>query len=88
MAQATEFVEFLVWPRNGQMKDAVTARVDLRAPIRLYDETPGSPYRAARARAWKIARRELEQSPSMPMCAEPHDWSDGVDCLSAEQVSA
>lgn len=85
---APEFVTFMVWPRNGTMKHAVEVRVDLRAPIKLYDEAIGSPFKQARARAWKIARRQLEQSPSMPMRAEPHDWSDGVEALSRAEVQS
>lgn len=88
MASApNDYVEFLVWPRNGTMKQAVHARVDLRQPIKLYDETPGSPFRKARARAWKIARRQLEVAPTMPMRAEPHDWSDSVDALNVGAAS-
>lgn len=79
---APEFVTFMVWPRNGTMAQAVSVRIDLKKPIKLYDETHLSPFRAARARAWKIARQQLEVGPSMPMRAEPHDWSDGVDALS------
>lgn len=82
-----DFVSFMVWPRNGTMSQAVEVRIDLRKPVKLYDEVARSGYRQARARAWKIARRILGQSPSTPMRAEPHDWSDGVEALS-ESVSA
>lgn len=77
-----DFITFMVWPRNGTMAQAVPIRIDLKKPIRLYDEQHLSPFCAARARAWKIARQQLEISPSMPMRAEPHDWSEGVDALS------
>jgi hypothetical protein len=81
-ATAPEFVTFLVRPRNGGGSAFVT--IPLKQPIRLYDESRGAPYRKVRARAWKQARRELECSPSMPMLAEPHDWSDGVGALSEQ----
>lgn len=81
---APEFIDFMVWPRNGNMRGARIVRVGLKQPVRLYDETPLSGYRKARAVAWRIARQELEQSPSMPMRAEPHDWSDGVEALSGQ----
>jgi hypothetical protein len=81
---APEFIQFLVRPRNGAGSTFVN--IGLRKPIKLYDDAPFSPYRVARAKAWKLARVALELSPSMPMLAEPHDWSDGVDALNRKHA--
>ena len=78
----TDFVEFLVRHKASGQSELV--RINLTRPIRLYDENDRG-YRVARAAARRKALRFMGQHPCSAVIAEPHDWSDGVDALSAEQ---
>jgi hypothetical protein len=80
--EAPEFIEFLIRPRKGTASTFI--KVALREPICLYDMA--GPYRAAKARASRKGRRELELHPCSPVTAEPHDWSDGVDKLTEATI--
>ena len=84
---ATEhWIEFYIRPKRGV--GSAEVRLNLKRPICLFDETPHSDYRKALARASRRARRELGLHPCAPVLSDPHDWSDSVDELSAEQASA
>ena len=87
MQTAEDFVEFLVRPVGKAKTGSAFIRIRLKQPIVLYDETRHSPFVGARAVAKRRGREELGLHPCANVTAEPHDWSDGVDELSANSTS-
>lgn len=79
---ATDFVEFLVRHKASGASELV--RVNLRQPVRLYDDHDRG-YRAARAFARRRALYFMGQHPCSRVTIEPHDWSDGCEKLTEQQ---
>ena len=78
---ATEFITFSTANGRGEYT------IRLREPVCLYNDSDRG-YRAARARAARHIKRQLELHPCSKVEIAPHDWSDGVDALSEKTLNA
>jgi hypothetical protein len=77
-----EFINFYVRTTDEDPARSTIVTIQLKQPIKLYDEEYGSPYRRALISACKKAKAELGLHPCCQVHAEPDDWSDGVEELS------
>jgi hypothetical protein len=76
-----EFIDFYIRTDDDEPCSTII-RIDLKQPIKLYDDEPHSPYRKAVARASRLAKQELGLHSCSHVKVEPDDWSDGVEELS------
>lgn len=80
-----EFVCFDVRTLSGSQRTEVTIR--LKQAICLYDDERRSPYFQARAAAKRKGKKQLGLHSCCTVIAEPRDWSEGVDELTARVLA-